>query len=81
MVQAKYKEWLTKEGLIKIEGWARDGLTDEQIAHNIGISRKTLADWKNKYSSNIWIARIIGLFIALIISIPLNFFWIKNSKS
>lgn len=49
MVQAKYKEWLTKEGLIKIEGWARDGLTDEQIAHNIGISRKTLADWKNKY--------------------------------
>lgn len=81
MVQAKYKEWLTKEGLIKIEGWARDGLTDEQIAHNIGISRKTLSDWKNKYSSNIWIARIIGLFIALIISIPLNFFWIKNLKS
>ena len=30
---------------------------------------------------NIWIARIIGLFIALIISIPLNFFWIKNLKS
>lgn len=49
MAQAKYKEWLTKEGLIKIEGWARDGLTDEQIAHNMNISRKTLADWKNKY--------------------------------
>ena len=30
---------------------------------------------------NIWIARIIGLFVVLIISIPLNFFWIKNSKS
>ncbi|KXT63133.1 hypothetical protein [Lactococcus sp. DD01] len=49
MAQAKYKEWLTKEGLIKIEGWARDGLTDEQISHNMNISRKTLADWKNKY--------------------------------
>lgn len=49
MARAKYKEWLTKESLIKLEGWARDGLTDEQIAHNIGISRKTLADWKNKY--------------------------------
>ena len=30
---------------------------------------------------NIWIARIIGLFVVLIISIPLNFLWIKNSKS
>lgn len=49
MAKAKYKEWLTEEGLILLEGWARDGLTDEQIAHNIGISRKTLADWKNKY--------------------------------
>ncbi|MGH2183092.1 helix-turn-helix domain-containing protein, partial [Enterococcus faecalis] len=36
--------------LIKIEGWARDGLTDEQIAQNIGIKRPTLYDWKNKYS-------------------------------
>lgn len=50
MAKAKYAEWLTKEGLIKLEGWARDGLTDEQIAHNMGISRKTLALWKNKYS-------------------------------
>ncbi|PJH58674.1 transposase, partial [Salmonella enterica subsp. enterica serovar Typhimurium] len=33
---AKYTEWLTKEGLTKIEGWARDGLTNEQIAQNIG---------------------------------------------
>lgn len=47
---AKYTEWLTEEGLIKIEGWARDGLTDEQIAENIGIKRPTLYDWKKKYS-------------------------------
>lgn len=46
---AKYNEWITEEGLLKIEGWARDGLTDEQIAHNIGIRRPTLYDWKNKY--------------------------------
>lgn len=50
MAKAKYKEWLTDEGLIKIEGWARDGLSEEQIAHNMGISRKTLSEWKNKYS-------------------------------
>lgn len=49
-VMAKYTEWLTKEGLLKIEGWARDGLTDEQIAENIGISRSTLSKWKNDHS-------------------------------
>lgn len=46
----KYHEWLTKEGLLKLEGWARDGLTDEQIAHNIGIVPSTLYEWKKKYS-------------------------------
>ncbi|WP_026676767.1 transposase [Fictibacillus gelatini] len=50
MATGKYHEWLEDEGLIKIEGWARDGLTDEQIAHNMGITRKTLYEWKNKYS-------------------------------
>lgn len=49
MANGKYKEWLTEEGLIKIEGWARDGLTDEQMARNIGISASTLYDWKKKY--------------------------------
>lgn len=30
---------------------------------------------------NIWLARISGLFVVLIISLPLNFFWINNSKN
>ena len=46
----KYHYWLTKEGLLKIEGWAKDGLTNDQIATNIGITRKTLQEWINKYS-------------------------------
>lgn len=49
--RGKYAEWITDEGLIKIEGWARDGLTDEQIAHNMGISYSTLKVWKNKFSA------------------------------
>ena len=44
-----YKEWLEANNLILLEGWARDGLTDEQIAHNIGITTTTLYDWKKKY--------------------------------
>ena len=49
MAKGKYEYWLTEEGLLLLEGWARDGLTDEQIAHNIGISISTLNNWKNKY--------------------------------
>lgn len=47
--KGKYEEWLTQDGLLRIEGWARDGLTEAQIAHNMGISVSSLADWKNKY--------------------------------
>lgn len=50
MAKGKYEYWLTSEGLLKLEGWARDGLTDEQIAENMGISRSTLNSWKDKYS-------------------------------
>ena len=46
---AKYKDWLTEEGLLLIEGWARDGLTNDQIAHNIGIARGTLYEWQKTY--------------------------------
>lgn len=48
--RGKYEQWLTDEGLIKLEGWARDGLTDEQIATNMAISPSTLYEWKKKYS-------------------------------
>ncbi|PEQ68950.1 hypothetical protein [Bacillus cereus] len=49
MAKGKVQAWLTNEGLLKIEGWARDGLVDEQIAKNIGISRATLSNWKKKH--------------------------------
>lgn len=49
MAQGKYKEWLTPEGLLKLESWARDGLIDEQIAANIGIRRPTLYAWKKEH--------------------------------
>ena len=49
MAKGKYQDWLTSEGLTLLEGWARDGLTDEQIAHNMGISAATLYNWKSKY--------------------------------
>lgn len=48
---AKYQEWLEGDNLILIQGWARDGLSDEQIAHNMGIAYSTLREWKKKYSA------------------------------
>lgn len=49
MAKGKYEYWLTPDGLLRIGGWARDGLTDEQIAKNMGISRSTLNEWAKKY--------------------------------
>lgn len=50
MAKGKYEKWLKRENLLLLEGWARDGLTDEQIAKNIGITVSTFYEWKKKYS-------------------------------
>lgn len=47
--KGKADEWLTEEGLLKIEGWARDGLTDKDIAHNMGISEASIHIWKKRH--------------------------------
>ena len=44
-----YSDWLTDDGLLRVKGWARDGLTDEQIASKMGISATTLYDWSNRF--------------------------------
>lgn len=49
MAKGKYEYWLTTDGLTLLEGWARDGLTDEQIASNCGVTATTLYDWKNRF--------------------------------
>ena len=45
---SKIKDWLEEDKLILLEGWARDGLSLEQIAKNIGINECTIYDWKKK---------------------------------
>ena len=48
---AKYQDWLEEEKLTIVTGWAREGLTDEQISKNMGIAYSTLREWKKKYSA------------------------------
>lgn len=88
---AKIDEWLTDDKLILLQGWARDGLTNEQIANNIGINVKTLYEWKNKHS-NICNALKDGrdvvdyqvenalLLNALSGNVTAQIFWLKNRK-
>lgn len=45
---SKYESHV-KPKLNLVESWARDGLIDEQIAHNLGIGVATLYEYKNKY--------------------------------
>ena len=49
MAKSKVGEWLEQDKLTLLEAWARDGLTDEQIAHNMGITATCLYNYKNKY--------------------------------
>ena len=49
MAGGKYQDWLTEDGILKISAWARKGLSNEQIAENIGVSRKTFQEWLKKF--------------------------------
>jgi len=46
---SKYQEWIEHDGLLRLEAYARDGLTDVEIAKRVGISKSTLNEWKKKY--------------------------------
>ena len=50
MAKGKYSRWITEDGRRLIKGWARDGLTDEEIAKKMDISASTFYEWQKKYS-------------------------------
>ena len=88
---SKIKDWLEPDKLVLLEGWARDGLTEEQIANNIGIDKTTLYRWKIK-ECNICNALKKGkevidfevenalLKSALEGNVTAQIFWLKNRK-
>lgn len=49
MAKGKYHEWLTEDGLLQIEGWARGGLSNQQICKNIGINPDTFYTWLKRF--------------------------------
>ena len=50
MAKGKYDAWINDpDKLTLLAGWARKGLSDEQIAKNMGIRRSTLNEWRKKF--------------------------------
>lgn len=90
MAKSKWEQ--VKDKLILVEGWARDGLTDEQIANNLDLSSSTFYEYKNKYpefSESLKKGKEIVdyevenalLKNALNGNITAQIFWLKNRKS
>lgn len=48
MAKTTYKDWETDEKILLLQGWARNGLTNEQIASNMDIVVSTLWEWRKK---------------------------------
>lgn len=48
MAKGIIEDWTQPDKLLLLEAWARDGLTDGQIAGNMGINVRTLYNWKKK---------------------------------
>lgn len=49
MAKGKYQQWLEPEGLMRVTNWAANGCTNEEIAHNMGVARSTLAVWVERH--------------------------------
>lgn len=91
MAKTTYKDWEAEEKILLLQGWARNGLTNEQIASNMDIVVSTLWEWRKK-SSKISNALKIGKEAAdLQVENALHkaalegnttamIFWLKNRK-
>lgn len=42
-------DWLTDDGLLLLESWARDGYTMTDISNKIGIDKDCFLRWKDRY--------------------------------
>lgn len=42
-------DWLTDDGLLLLESWARDGYTMMDISNKIGVDNDTFLRWKDRY--------------------------------
>lgn len=94
---SKYVDWfdendnLYTEKKTLITGWVRDGLIDEQIANNMGISTSSFYEWKKKsldFSESLKTNKDIADYEvenalyqnAINGNVSAQIFWLKNRK-
>ena len=41
--------WVEEDGLLLVRQWLEAGMTDKQVAKNIGVTPQTIVDWKKRY--------------------------------
>ena len=89
--KGKYRDWITEYGLTLIQGWAREGLTDADIAKNIGINKGTMCEWKNRFPEFAEALKITRDYADFLVENALfkkaisgdttaMIFWLKNRK-
>lgn len=50
IVESKdFNKWKTREGQIQLEKWGMEGLSYAAIARKMGVSKSTLANWREKH--------------------------------
>ena len=64
-----FKDWVSDENLAQMERWTRHGLSNEQIAKNIGICEQTFYNWKEKHVEFLE-GRIVKLSATILNDIP-----------
>lgn len=92
---SEYEKWeidgVLEDKLILVEGWKREGLSEEQIAHNLGIAIKTLCDYKLKYPQFLQAIKkgkeVVDFEVenalyknAMTGNVTAQIFWLKNRK-
>lgn len=91
MAKGKYQKWLEPDNLSLIMGWRHNGLTHDDVAAKIGITRSTLYEWADKFpdfsdalkqgAEEADVAVENALFKnALSGNIAAQIFWLKNRK-
>lgn len=47
-LRVSMSDWETEGSLLLLQGWKRDGFQDKEIAQKIGVTPKTICEWKSR---------------------------------
>lgn len=51
MARGKYEQWLKPDKLEQVTNWYANGLIDKEVAANMGVTAKTLYEWRDDFGA------------------------------